>query len=95
MQDITAVHDKVGVYSHWMYSNSHERTQEPWLTKYHHDYFEGRRKPNYPVPATLINADAATIHRWICGHCPDDNGPCRNCIDEYIDALEYHSHWID
>ena len=51
MQDIHVIHDKVGVYSYWKFSNLHEGIQEPWLTRYWHDYFEAKRKPNYPVPA--------------------------------------------
>lgn len=56
-------------------------------------YDEGYREPRYPVPATLINADAATTYWWICGHCPIEGGPCNVCIEEYMDALEYHSYW--
>lgn len=51
MRNIRIVHDNVGTYSDWEYSTFHEGIQEPWLTRYWHDYFEGKRKPNYPLPA--------------------------------------------
>lgn len=56
------------------------------------DYLVGDLPPNYPVPATLLNADVATTHRWLCGHCPNADGPCNVCIDEFIDAMEYYQH---
>lgn len=51
-------------------------------------YLIGDKEPHYPMPATLQDADMATNHRWICGHCPEPI-PCENCIDEYLDALDY------
>ena len=54
MKDIRIIHDNVGCYSDWFNSNE---VIEPWLTRYWHDYFEGKRKPNYPVPAIRYDAD--------------------------------------
>lgn len=51
MEDIRVVHDRVGVYSDWKFSSFHEGIQEPWLTRHWHDYFEGKAKPHFPVPA--------------------------------------------
>lgn len=52
-------------------------------------YYLGYRKPNYPMPVTIEQADMTTNYRWLCGHCPEPNGPCKVCIDEWIDAIEY------
>lgn len=60
MRNIRVVHDNVGTYSYWEYSTFHEGIQEPWLTRYWHGYFEGKRKPNYPVPA--IRCEVAIDH---------------------------------
>lgn len=52
-------------------------------------YIGGHCEPHYLVPATLENADQATNHRWITGHCPEPNGPCMNCISEFMDWIEF------
>jgi len=54
-----------------------------------HRYALGYAAPRYPMPATEGNADLATSYRWICGHCPNVT-PCNICIDEFMDAMEYH-----
>ena len=52
-------------------------------------YSIGCLPSRFQLPATEGNADLATSYRWICGHCPNAV-PCRVCIDEYMDAMEYH-----
>lgn len=56
------------------------------------DYPSGRSKPNYPMPATLDNAD--TSLNWLnLALCPlyyegKQDVPCEVCIDRFLDALE-------
>jgi len=63
MKDVNVIHDKVGVYSYWNSSIFHEAIQEPWLTRYWHDYFVGKHKPNYPVPA--IRNPIHPVELWL------------------------------
>lgn len=52
-------------------------------------YLLGYDKPNFPLPVTVEVADIVTHYRWICGHCPEPNGPCLACLGEYLDGLEW------
>jgi hypothetical protein len=52
-------------------------------------YMMGYGDPHYPVPTTMEEADMATNHRWITGHCPEEDGPCLSCIGEFLDSIEF------
>ena len=54
-----------------------------------HAYEIGYRKPNYPVPATLENADISIgwTHLTLCPF-----GLCAACLDNYLSAIEDSLH---
>lgn len=53
-------------------------------------YLLGKQPPNYPVPATMHDANIAIMHLSLRSYCANGNGPCNACIDEYIDAVDYY-----
>lgn len=50
--------------------------------------------PNYPMPATLDNADTATGW-YILSSCPHYNGPCKVCITKWEDQMLYDFPFLD
>lgn len=74
------------------YKSPYPGMYERLKAKHDERYRQGKAKPNYPMPATIDNAESAM--NWInLGACPyywrDGKTPCSSCIDKFIDQLLY------
>lgn len=86
---VTIEHDYRCVYV--LGSPYARKTLLPHVKRLHRfDYLVGDTKPNFPLPATVDNADKALnyLHLSLCPFTASDGVPCDPCIDKFIDAIQ-------
>lgn len=67
---------------HW--SATRAIDSDTWTVAYELGY----RSPNYPMPATLDDAESA-LNWLMLSSCPHKDGPCNICIGKFIDQILY------